>query len=287
MIYLLYILSLVILYYFLNSKKQKRIKELENLIDRLEEKDYSIPMIQDDFSLLEDKIYKIFTQLIESREELDKNSKKQIENLENIAHQIKTPITSMLFDLETLSTNEDNIEKISRIEFQLNRLNSLSDILLKLSSLDFNVDNMQKREVLISEVIDYTVDILRDDIQNKNISITSDVDNYIINADYYWICEAFINIFKNAINLKNISHIKVNASKNPIYTQILIEDDGGGIDEKYLNKVFERFYKTPDSKGFGIGLAMAKTIIENNNGNISVKNAEQGAVFDIKFYNVT
>ncbi|MET3618089.1 signal transduction histidine kinase [Peptoniphilus olsenii] len=287
MIYLLYILSLVFLYYFLNRKKQNRIKQLENLIDRLGKKDYSIPMIQDEFSLLEDKIYKIFTQLIESREELDKNSKKQIENLENIAHQVKTPITSMLFDLETLSTNEDNREKISRIEFQLNRLNSLSDILLKLSSLDSNVDNMQKREVLISEVIDYTVDILRDDIEYKNISIISDVHNYIINADYYWVCEAFINILKNAINLKNISYIKVSASKNPIYTQILVEDDGGGIDEKCLNKVFQRFYKTPDSNGFGIGLAMAKTIIENNNGNISVKNAEEGAVFDIKFYNVT
>ena len=287
MIYLFYPVSLLALYYFLKIRQKKRIEELENLIDRLEEKNYSIPMVQDDFSILEDKIYKIFIELVEARELVEKNSKKQTQNLEDIAHQIKTPITSMFFDLETIDKTEDNKKEIEGLELQLERLNSLADILLKLSSLDANIDKMEKREVLISEIIDYGLDILRKSIDEKKVKIICDYEDYEIKVDYYWISEALINIIKNALSLDRLTKIKISTNKNPIYTEIIIEDDGGGIKEENFKKIFERFYKSPDSKGFGIGLAMAKSIVEANNGAISVKNGKDGAIFKIKFYNVT
>ena len=287
MIYLFYPVSLLALYYFLKIRQKKRIEELENLIDRLGEKNYSIPMVQDDFSILEDKIYKIFIELVEARELVEKNSKKQTQNLEDIAHQIKTPITSMFFDLETIDKTEDNKKEIEGLELQLERLNSLADILLKLSSLDANIDKMEKRKVLISEIIDYVLDILRKSIDEKNVKIICDYEDYEIKVDYYWISEALINIIKNALSLDRLTKIKISTNKNPIYTEIIIEDDGGGIKEESFKKIFERFYKSPDSKGFGIGLAMAKSIIEANNGAISVKNGKDGAIFKIKFYNVT
>ena len=287
MIYLFYFVSLFALYYFLKTREKKRIKELENLIDRLGEKNYSIPMVQDDCSILEDKIYKIFIELVEARELVEKNSKKQTQNLEDIAHQIKTPITSMFFDLEMIDKDEDNKKEIEGLELQLERLNSLADILLKLSSLDANVDKMEKNEVLISEIIEYALDILRKSIDEKNIKIIFDYEDSEIKVDYYWVSEALINIIKNALSLDRITKIKISTNKNPIYTEIIIEDDGGGIKEENFKKIFERFYKSPDSKGFGIGLAMAKSIIEANNGDISVKNGNDGAVFKIKFYNVT
>lgn len=287
MIYLFYPVSLLALYYFLKKRQKKRIEELENLIDRLGEKNYSIPMVQDDFSILEDKIYKIFIELVEARELVEKNSKKQTQNLEDIAHQIKTPITSMFFDLETIDKTEDNKKEIEGLELQLERLNSLADILLKLSSLDANIDKMEKREVLISEIIDYGLDILRKSIDEKNVKIICDYEDYEIKVDYYWISEALINIIKNALSLDRLTKIKISTNKNPIYTEIIIEDDGGGIKEENFKKIFERFYKSPDSKGFGIGLAMAKSIVEANNGAISVKNGKDGAIFKIKFYNVT
>ena len=81
-----------------------------------------------------------------------------------------------------------------------------------------------------------------------------------------------------------VSSIKLLIDK---WSSLIIEDNGGGIKEENLKKIFERFYKSPDSKGFGIGLAMAKSIIEANNGAISVKNGKDGATFKIKFYNVT
>lgn len=287
MIYLFYFVSLLILYYFLKKRQKKRIEELEELIDRLGEKNYSIPMVQDEFSILEDKIYKIFIELVEARESVEKNSKKQIQNLEDIAHQIKTPITSMFFDLEMIDKDEDNKKEIEGLELQLERLNSLADILLKLSSLDANIDKMEKREVLISEILDYVLDILRKSIDEKKVKVICDYEDYEIKVDYYWISEALINIIKNALSLDRLTKIKISTNKNPIYTEIIIEDDGGGIKEENFKKIFERFYKSPDSKGFGIGLAMAKSIIEANNGDISVKNGNDGAIFKIKFYNVT
>lgn len=287
MIYLFYFVSLFALYYFLKTREKKRIEELENLIDRLGEKNYSIPMVQDEFSILEDKIYKIFIKLVEARESLEINSKKQVQNLEDIAHQIKTPITSMFFDLEMIDKDEDNKKEIEELELQLERLNSLADILLKLSSLDANVDKMEKNEVLISEIIEYALDILRKSIDEKNIKIIFDYEDSEIKVDYYWVSEALINIIKNALNREETTKIKISTNKNPIYTEIIIEDDGGGIKEENFKKIFERFYKSPDSKGFGIGLAMAKSIIEANNGDISVKNGKDGAIFKIKFYNVT
>lgn len=287
MIYLFYFVSLFALYYFLKTREKKRIKELENLIDRLGEKNYSIPMVQDEFSILEDKIYKIFIELVEARELVEKNSNKQTQNLEDIAHQIKTPITSMVFDLETIDKTEDNKKEIEGLELQLERLNSLADILLKLSSLDANVDKMEKNEVLISEIIEYALDILRKSVDEKNIKIIFDYEDSEIKVDYYWISEALINIIKNALNREETTKIKISTNKNPIYTEIIIEDDGGGIKDENFKKIFERFYKSPDSKGFGIGLAMAKSIIEANNGDISVKNGKDGAIFKIKFYNVT
>lgn len=287
MIYIFYPVSLLILYYFLKKRQKKRIEELEELIDRLGEKNYSISMVQDEFSILEDKIYKIFIELVEARESLEINSKKQTQNLEDIAHQIKTPITSMFFDLEMIDKDEDNKKEIERLELQLERLNSLADILLKLSSLDANVDKMEKNEVLISEIIEYALDILRKSIDEKNIKIIFDYEDSEIKVDYYWVSEALINIIKNALNREETTKIKISTNKNPIYTEIIIEDDGGGIKEENFKKIFERFYKSPDSKGFGIGLAMAKSIVEANNGDISVKNGKDGAIFKIKFYNVT
>ncbi len=97
MLYIFWIISLLLLYYFLESRKKNRINELIDLIEKMKNQDYKIPMKQDDFSILEDKIYKLFIEIVEAKETSTRNSEKQIEYLEDIAHQIKTPITSMLF----------------------------------------------------------------------------------------------------------------------------------------------------------------------------------------------
>lgn len=287
MIYILWTSSLLLLYGIMKWKQRKRIDEIMKLIKQLNRGDYSIPMKQDDFAILEDQIYKLFLMLVEEREQIKKLSDIQIENLENISHQIKTPITTMLLDLQLLEIEQGVLQEFHALKLQLKRLNSLVDILLKLSSLDAQVDKMNFEEFYIHELIDYVFDILNQELERNNIELITEINEELIRADFYWVSEAIINIIKNAINLPKCSYIKITTMDNPIYTSILIEDNGGGIKKEYMNKIFQRFYKTPDSNGFGIGLAMAKTIIKNNNGEISVENGEDGAIFNIKFYKVT
>ena len=286
MLYVFWIISLFLLYYFLEKRKKNRINELIDLIENMKNQNYKIPMKQDDFSILEDKIYKLFIEIVEAKETSRKNSEKQIEYLEDIAHQIKTPITSMLFSIENLKMDYPDIEDIEILKRQLLRLNSLSDILLKLSSLDANKDLMKKDEIRLDELIDYALDSLNLK-KSMKVEKRTDLKENSINGDFYWLAEALINIMKNADNRPTCDKITISSYKNPLYTSLIIEDNGGGIAKDNIKKIFKRFYKTPDSNGFGIGPAMAKTIVEKNNGEISVSNIDGGARFEIKFYNVT
>ena len=160
MIYVLWLLSLCFLYYFLESRKKTRVNELTDLIENMKNQDYKIPMKQDDFSILEDKIYKLFIEIVEAKEISTRNSEKQIEYLEDIAHQIKTPITSMLFSIENLEMDFSDNDDIEILKRQTLRLNSLSDILLKLSSLDANKDLMKEEDICLGELVDYALDSL-------------------------------------------------------------------------------------------------------------------------------
>ena len=286
MIYILWIISLFLLYYILERRKKKRINELINLINNMKNLNYKIPMKQDDFSILEDKIYKLFIETIEAKETSRKNSEKQIEYLEDIAHQIKTPITSMGFSIENLEMDYPTNDEIKILRRQIERLNSLSDILLKLSSLDANKDLMKKDQIRLDELVAYALDTL-DIKKDTKIDIDLGLKENKICGDFYWLAEALINIIKNADNRPECDKILISSDKNPLYTSLIIEDDGGGIDNENIKKIFKRFYKSPDSKGFGIGLAMAKTVVEKNNGDISVSNTDEGARFEIKFYTVT
>ena len=286
MIYVFWIISLGLLYCFLEKRKKNRINELIDLIENMKNQNYKIPMKQDDFSILEDKIYKLFIEIVEAKEISRKNSEKQIEYLEDIAHQIKTPITSMLFSIENLEMDFPDIEDIAVLKRQLLRLNALSDILLKLSSLDANKDLMKKEKIRLDELVDYALDSLNVK-KSMKVEKRTELKENSINGDFYWLAEALINIMKNADNRPTCDKIVVSSYKNPLYTSLIIEDNGGGIEKENIKKIFKRFYKTPDSSGFGIGLAMAKTIVEKNNAEISVSNIDAGARFEIKFYNVT
>lgn len=286
MVYVFWIISLLFLYYFLEKRKKNRINELIDLIENMKKQNYKIPMKQDDFSILEDKIYKLFIEIVEAKETSRKNSEKQIEYLEDIAHQIKTPITSMLFSIENLKEDFPNNEDIGILKRQVLRLNSLSDILLKLSSLDANKDLMKKEKIRLDELLIYALDTLNFK-KSTDVKIGKSLKENIIYGDFYWLAEALINILKNADNRPTCDKIVVSSYKNPLYTSLIIKDNGGGIKKENIINIFKRFYKTPDSNGFGIGLAMAKTIVEKNNGEISVKNENNGASFEIKFYNVT
>ncbi len=281
-----WIISLLLVYYLTKLKTKNRIEEIISLINSMRQQNYCIPMKQDEFSILEDQIYKIFIELVEEKERARINSRNQIEYLEDIAHQIKTPITKMLFSVETIDVSNLENDKMLLLKKQLQRLNSLTDVLLKLSSLDSKEDKMKKENIIIYELIEYSLEIVEPP-NHINIVLDSSLADKIIKGNFYWISEAIINILKNAIGIQKCTKIEIKAEKNPLYTSLIIRDNAGGIQNDEIRKIFKRFYKTPDSKGFGIGLAMAKSIVEKNNGDIEAYNVDDGAEFKIKFYNIT
>ncbi|RRD94652.1 sensor histidine kinase [Clostridiales bacterium COT073_COT-073] len=282
----IWLLSSGLVYYWGKRHTRRRVEEIIQLIQQMRNQDYSIPMKQDDFSVLEDHIYKLFIELVEERERTRQSAKSQIDYLEDIAHQIKTPITNMLLRTETMQDLNQKTQELPLLKKQLQRLNSLADILLKLSSLDAKTDDMKKSEFELAELIDYALEIA--EIPDRiEVVVDYSLIGKTIKGDFYWLSEAVINLLKNAGNLAKCTKIKIKADSNPLYTSLHIIDNGGGIAKEDIHKIFRRFYKTPDSKGFGIGLAMAKSIVERNHGTIEVMNVENGAEFQIKFYNVT
>lgn len=108
----------------------------------------------------------------------------------------------------------------------------------------------------------------------------------LILADLDWTMEAFMNIMKNCMEHSN-GRIYCSYEKNPLYTEILIWDEGEGFAKEDMPHLFQRFYrgKNADQGGIGIGLALSKEIIERQNGTIRAKNRpEGGALFEIRFY---
>lgn len=278
MIYVLWILCLIAVIAWLRHRQHRRIQELSDLIDNLYKQNYQLPMKQDAFSKLEDQIYKLFIELVEEKEKVNQLSLTQSRNIEDIAHQIKTPITGILFALEN-----DNLDPPA-LGQQLKRLNNLSIALLKLASLDTNKADLKLKPVSLRELVDYSLDILSQDIEERGIIIENLVGHEVLDAHFNWLSEAIINILKNAIKQDETTHIWIESQENPIYIELHIRDDGGGIAKENKQKIFRRFYKSPDSKGFGIGLAITKQIVEKHQGTIVCANKGEGAEFTLTFY---
>ena len=222
---------------------------------------------------------------------LDKNNLKKA--LEDISHQIKTPLTSILIMLENLiddpkmdpTIRNDFIKDIKR---EVININFFVQAILKLSKFDSNTIHF------IRNTFDLN-DILKDAV--KNVSMLCDLKNIKINikssekvniyCDYKWQVEAITNILKNCVEHSfenNIIDILVN--KNNVYSFLQIRDYGYGISKKDLPHIFERFYKGENSscESIGIGLSLTKSIVENDNGTISVESNENGTIFKIKYY---
>lgn len=271
--------------FYYRRKIRRKVGELSDEIYHLEKRNYRMNMRQDEFSPLEDDIYKLFLQVVEEREQNKELYQIQSRNLEDIAHQIKTPITAMLFEVE--NGEQDGGIDVENLKKQLSRLNDLTNALLKLSQLEAHLFQMKEQSCMLEEIVEYALDILKGDIEQNKVEIIGSSLEKVIIGDYYWISEAIINLLKNAISVSKGKRIWISSRENPLYTELSIRDEGGGIDPKEQKKIFQRFYKDPDSKGFGIGLSMAKSIVEANHGQIKVENVEEGAQFLIKFYKVT
>ena len=279
--------------WFLLFKKQKsRIAELTTYLESINlGRDTILVRKEDNFSFLEDEIYKTVTELRESRENALLERQSLADNLADISHQLKTPITSMSLMTQLLSEslNEEDAIYIEKLNRQLVRLESLVSSLLTLSKLDAGTFELEKESVDVYAMLTCASEPMEDIINQKRQQLLIQSEpNIDFLGDAAWTAEAFLNLIKNCSeHTPNGEVISICYSQNPLYTEIIVQDNGKGFDKDDLSHIFERFYKGKNASkdSVGIGLALAKSIISKQNGTIRAENAsEGGAKFIVKFY---
>lgn len=277
-----------------NIIKRKRIDDLAEYLYDINQGIYRIraEKKEDEFSILEDELYKTVMMLRESREKEREEKEKLCNNLADISHQLKTPLTSMSLMVELLegsSIEGDEALYIESISAQIHRLNYLVSSLLILSKIDADAMALEYTPINVNELVCVAVEPLRLMIEKKNQQLFIKDDNDIFfTGDFHWTNEAILNIVKNCSeHTPNGGEISIDYKQNPICTQITIEDNGKGFDKKDIPHLFTRFYKGANSSkdSVGIGLALVNSIIKKQNGEIIAVNKETGgAKFIIKFY---
>ena len=292
------IVFVILLFY--DRRQKKLTAELTDYLSRLNTGKYDMDISsngEDSFSRLKNEIYRTTVRLREQNE----NSRQDKINLKNsisdISHQIKTPLTSISVMLDRISEDRNMPEDIKRklltdVRHSSNYIISLVQSLLTLSRLDADAITMKQEEVSVGELLGMCRE--RTEILAELGEVTvkvQDCGNISLKCDKKWMSEAITNILKNCIeHTPSGGYVTVSASQNKLFTEITVRDTGNGIPKNELPHIFERFYKgsSSDENSIGIGLSLAKTIIEKNNGYISVKSkVNEGSCFSLKiFHNV-
>lgn len=276
---------------FLYRNKMEMLR-IQGLADYLEQVNTGKAVIlstsgEDDFSKLEDEIYKTVTFLYQTKDAAIKVKNDFAENLSNIAHQIKTPITAISLSVQTLQ-KECAKKQLNQIQKQLIRLTHLEEALLLLSRLDVGTLVLKKEKIDVFTVLILAADNLQELLKESGTSIDiPEFGEMAITSDLEWTMQALINLMKNCMEHNRGGTIHCSYVQNPLYTEILIRDEGEGFAKEDLAHLFERFYRGRNAAegGIGIGLALAKEIIERQNGTIRAKNMpDGGACFEIRFY---
>ena len=272
-----------------NKKEAKRIRTLERYLEQVNTGKAGILTVsgEDEFSRLEDEIYKTVTFLYRTRDAAVQAKNEFAKNLSNIAHQIKTPITAMSLSLQMIK-QENGGKALCQMQKQLGRLMRLEESLLLLSRLDAGTLHLKKERTDIFTLLVLAADNLQELLTAAGVTVDiPEIGEMAVTADLDWTMEAVSNLMKNCMEHNKGGTIYCTYGQNPLYTEIAIWDEGEGFAKEDIPHLFERFYrgKNAGEGGIGIGLALAKEIIERQNGTIRAKNRPSGgACFEIRIY---
>lgn len=294
-IVLLGVIAIIVALIYTN-KRDKSLRSINKYLDKVNNGNYELKIEdngEDEISRLRNELYKTTILLRESAENSEKEKTNLSNSLADISHQLKTPLTSIRIMLDNIEENPNMDEKtrnefIEEISRQIDWISSLVISLLKLAKFDAGAIIMQDTQINVKKLIDNVINNLAIMIDIKNIKIEEKIDeDVILRADYNWQLEALTNIIKNCIeHSKEDSKIKIEVENNSIFVKIKITDEGEGIAKEDLSHIFERFYKSKQvsENSIGIGLSLAKTIIEKENGYIKVDSElGKGTTFEIKY----
>lgn len=283
--------ALIFVFTFLYQNRQNtmRIRALTEYLEQVNTGKAAILSAtgEDDFSKLEDEIYKTVTFLYQTKDSAVQAKNDFAENLSNIAHQIKTPITAISLSVQQMKQELDR-QHLEQVEKQLLRLTYLEEALLVLSRIDAGTLQLHRDEVDVFTLLVLAGDNLSELFANSGTSLDiPELGEMMVSVDLEWTMEAIMNLLKNCMEHTEGGTVHCSYAQNPLYTEILIWDDGEGFSKEDIPHLFERFYrgKNAGKDGIGIGLALAKEIIERQNGTIRAKNKpHNGALFEIHFY---
>lgn len=286
----------IIVFIIYLRQRQKRINELDMYIQKVSRKEYTVNIeesSEDELNSLKNSLYKITVMLKEEAENKKSQNEAILSSVSDISHQLKTPLTSIQILLDNIiESKEMDVETRNRflleIVRQIKGMNFLILSLLKLSKLEAGVvefeNNLIDVNMLVREVVT-NLEVLAE-VKQINIEINSP-DKVIIKGDYNWNKEAIQNIIKNAIEHSDKNKkVAIIVEENNVYVSLKIIDEGQGIEKEELKNIFNRFYKTTNSNenSIGIGLSLSKSIIERQNGYITVESEiGEGTTFTIKY----
>lgn len=276
--------------------QKKQTMDIAKRIERINLGDYSLQIdenSEDELSLLDNQIYRTTVKFREQAENSRKDKENLQKSLSDISHQLKTPLASIIVMVENILDDDDMPLEIRReflndIKHNTNTISFLVQSLLKLSKLDAEAVKFRYEQVEVKSIVDECIKNTAVMAEILGVRLETDCNDIILNCDRKWLCEAITNIIKNCIEHSHNGNIKITADQNKLYTKISIKDNGSGITKEDLPHIFERFYKGKNSSddSVGIGLSLAKTIIEKQGGYISVSSElNKGSEFVIKFFN--
>jgi len=236
-----------------------------------------------------DEIQKTHISLNNLREEALWAKEQMKRNMEDVTHQIKTPLTGIMLFLDLLESDPEHGEEYrQRIRQEVEHLLNLSSLLLKLSSLDAGSVLLKKEPFSAKGLlldVEFSLDPL---LRKQEVSLEVEGEDYTLVGDRVWLMEALLNIVKNAVEVSpRGERVSILLHQNAIYQSITVQDRGPGLNAEQQKRIFERFYRCdPRSPGFGIGLPLAQTIVRQHNGEVLVRSLPQGSEFEVRFYRV-
>lgn len=277
-----------------NYRRYRRIQELSTDINRILHEGIHISFDkyeEGELAILESEVQKMVVRLSEQQSQLLTDKKYLADSIADISHQIRTPLTSINLLVSFLSESDITEEKrqktIRELYELLSRIDWLITTLLKISKLDAGTIQLKKEEVELKEIVKQSVEPLLVPIELRGQELKIETKGFFV-GDVNWTSEAIGNIVKNCMEHTPAGGVlKIKSNENAIYQEIVIEDTGCGIAPEDLPHIFDRFYKGKNSsdKSFGVGLALARGIINAQNGTIKAENKKEGgAKFTIRFY---
>lgn len=278
--------------------EHKRYREMEELAQKLnrilhgQDKVLIEESAEGELSILNSELHKMTLRLKEQADQLAADKLQLTEAIQDIFHQIRTPLTSMNLIVSMLREEnlpyERRLQMTQELKKQLERVQWLVESLLKLSKIDAGTAQFHIVSVPMAELVKKSADPLRIPMELREQTLRTFLADEQVSCDLNWTTEALGNILKNCMeHTPQGGEICVTADENALYSEIVVTDSGPGFQSKDLPHLFERFYKGQGSSedSVGIGLALSRSILAAQNGTIKAENGlDGGARFTIRFY---